>query len=267
MILLIAIDHQLHTPMYIFLSILSACDLCYSSTIAPNMLQNFFAERKSISYSGCYVQMYLFICLADIECLLLAVMAYDCYVAICNLLLYMVTMSTQRCSQLVAGVCTVGLVDAMIHTCLTFRLSFCRSNVIDRLFCDIPPLLALSCSDTHINETVMIAFVDSIVVSSTVSVLLSYVCIIYTILQIRSAEGRHKTFSTCACHLTAVVMFYGSQLFVCFHHTFNSTEEDKIASMFYTVVLPMLNPLIYTLRNREVKDALRKAVKECLIKS
>ncbi|XP_075784948.1 olfactory receptor 5AS1-like [Pelodiscus sinensis] len=253
--------------MYFFLSILSACDLFYSSTIAPKMLLNFFAERKSISYTGCYVQMYLFTSLADIECLLLAVMAYDRYVAICNPLLYMVTMSTQRCNLLLVGVCAVGLVDAMIHTCLTFRLSFCRSNVIDRFFCDILPLLALSCSDARINEIVLFTFIDSIVVSSTVSVLLSYVCIIYTILKIRSAESRRKAFSTCACHLTAVIMFYGSQLFVCFHPTFTSMEADNIASVFYTVVLPMLNPLIYSLRNREVKDALKKAINELRAKS
>ncbi|XP_075784949.1 olfactory receptor 5G9-like [Pelodiscus sinensis] len=267
MILLITIDHQLHTPMYFFLSILSACDVCYSSTIAPKMLQIFFADRKSISYTGCYVQMYLFICLADIECLLLAVMAYDRYVAICNPLLYTVTMSRQRCNRLVAGVCAVGMVDALIHTCMTFRLSFCHSNVIDHFFCDIFPVLALSCSDTSLNYIVLYAFIDTILVSSTGSVLFSYICIISTILRIHSSEGRHKAFSTCVSHVTVVVMFYGSQLFVGFHPMFSYMELDKIASVFYTIVIPFLNPLIYSLRNREVKVALRKAVKELQMKS
>ncbi|XP_074852216.1 olfactory receptor 5AR1-like [Carettochelys insculpta] len=260
LIFLIMIDPQLHTPMYFFLRNLSFCDLCYSSIIAPRMLQDFLVERKSISYAACYVQMYFFVSFADIECLLLAVMAYDRYVAICNPLLYMVTMSRQRCNLLVAGVYIVGLVDALIHTCCTFQLSFCGSNVINRFFCDIPPLLALSCTDTHINEMVMFAFIGSIVVSSVVIVLLSYVYIISTVLQIRSAEGRRRAFSTCSFHMTAVVMFYGSQLFVCLHPTFSSLESDKIAAVFYTVILPMLNPLIYSLRNTEVKDSLRKAV-------
>nr|XP_006133595.2 olfactory receptor 1019-like [Pelodiscus sinensis] len=260
MILLIMNDHRLHTPMYFFLCNLSFCDLCYSSTVAPKMLQNFLAKRKSISRTACAVQMYFSVSLTDIECLLLAVMAYDRYVAICNPLLYTVTMSRQLCSQLVAGVCAMGLVDSMIHTCLTFRLSFCHSNIISHFFCDIPPLLALSCSDIRINEIVMFACTCIIIVSSVVIVLLSYVYIIPTILQIRSAEGQHKAFSTCACHLTAVVIFYGTLLFIYLRPTSSySMDTDKIASVFYSLVIPLLNPLIYSLRNREVKDALRKA--------
>ncbi|CAM5119404.1 unnamed protein product, partial [Eretmochelys imbricata] len=169
MILLITIDPRLHTPMYFFLRNLSFCDLFYSSTISPKMLLNFFAERKSISYTACAVQMYLFVSFADIECLLLAVMAYDRYMAICNPLLYTVSMSRQLCKQLVAGVYAVGVVDSMIHTFCTFRLSFCSSNIISHFFCDIPPLLALSCSDTHINEIVMFAFIGCILVSSFVT--------------------------------------------------------------------------------------------------
>ncbi|XP_007057277.2 olfactory receptor 1009 [Chelonia mydas] len=268
MILLIRIDPRLHTPMYFFLSCLSFCDLCYSSTISPKMLLNFFAERKSISYTACSVQMYLFVSFADIECLLLAVMAYDRYMAICNPLLYTVTMSRQLCNRLVAGVCAVGLVDSMIHTFCIFRLSFCSSNIISHFFCDIPQLLALSCSDTHINEIVMFAFIGCILVSSFVTVLLSYFYIISTILQIRSAEGQRKAFSTCTFHLTAVVIFYGIQLFIYLRPISRySMDMDKIVSVFYTLVIPMLNPLIYSLRNMEVKDALRKVMNKLLTNS
>nr|XP_005314532.1 olfactory receptor 8U9-like [Chrysemys picta bellii] len=268
MILLITIDPRLHTPMYFFLSNLCFCDLCFSSMISPKMLLNFLAEKKIISYTACTVQMYLFLSFADVECLLLAVMAYDRYVAICNPLLYTVTMSRQLCKGLVAGVYAVGMVDSMIHTFCTLHLSFCSSNIINHFFCDITQLLVLSCSDTRINEIVMFAFVGCIVVSSLVTVLLSYVYIISTILQIRSAEGRHKAFSTCTFHLIAVVLFYGIQLFMCLRPTSSySMDTDKVASVFYMLVIPMLNPLIYSLRNTEVKDALRKAMKKLLTNS
>ncbi|XP_074852207.1 olfactory receptor 5AR1-like [Carettochelys insculpta] len=260
MIFLIRTDPCLHTPMYFFLRNLSFCDLCYASVIAPNLLLNFLAKKKNISYTACAVQMYFFVSFADIECLLLAAMAYDRYVAICNPLLYRVTMSRQRCNQLLAGVSAVGLVDSIIQTCFTFRLSFCHSNVINHFFCDIPQLLALSCSDTHINEIVMFALIGCILVSSFLIILFSYVYIISTILQIHSTKGRRKAFSTCVCHLTAVVMFHGTQLFVYLRPTASySPTTDKITSVFYTLVIPMLNPIIYSLRNKEVKNALWKA--------
>ncbi|CAM4581498.1 olfactory receptor 5W2 [Caretta caretta] len=265
MILLITIDPRLHTPMYFFLRNLSFCDLCFSSIIFPKMLLNFLAERKSISYTACAVQMYLSIAFGDAECLLLAVMAYDRYVAICNPLLYTVTMSRHLCKQLVAGVYVLGVLDSMIHTCCTFRLSFCSSNIINHFFCDIPPLLALSCSDTRINEIVMFVSMCYIEVISFLTVLLSYVYITSTILQMHSAEGRHKAFSTCTFHLTAVVLFYGTLLFMYLRPTSSySTDTDKVASVFYMLVIPMLNPLIYSLRNMEVKDALRKAMNKFL---
>ncbi|XP_077676223.1 olfactory receptor 5G9-like isoform X1 [Eretmochelys imbricata] len=267
-IFLIIIDPRLHTPMYFFLSNLSFCDLCYSSTISFKMLLNFLAERKSISYTACAVQMYLSILFADVECLLLAVMAYDRYVAICNPLLYTVTMSRQLCKQLVAGVYAVGIVDSMIYTCCTFRLSFCSSNIINHFFCDVLPLLALSCSDIRINEIMTFAFTSCITGSSFVTVLLSYVYIISTILQIRSAESRHKAFSTCSFHLTVVVLSYGTFLFMYLRPTSSySMDRDRVTSVFYTLVIPMLNPLIYSLRNTEVKDALRKAMNKLLTSS
>ncbi|XP_074812873.1 olfactory receptor-like protein OLF2 [Natator depressus] len=268
MILLITIDPRLHTPMYFFLRNLSFCDLCFSSIISPKMLLNFLAKRKSISFTACAVQMYLSIIFGDVECLLLAVMAYDRYVAICNPLLYTVTMSRQLCKQLVAGVYTLGVVDSMLNTYFTFRLSFCSSNIINNFFCDVPPLLALSCSDTRINEIVMFALTSCITGSSFVTVLLSYVYITSTILQIRSAEGRHKAFSTCTFHLTTVVLFYGTLLFMYLRPASSySMDTDKVASVFYMLVIPMLNPLIYSLRNTEVKDALKKAMNKLLTSS
>ncbi|XP_044871142.1 olfactory receptor-like protein OLF1 [Mauremys mutica] len=268
MILLITTDPRLHTPMYFFLRNLSFCDLCYSSTISPKLLLNFLAERKSISYTACAVQVSLSIAFGDAESLLLAVMAYDRYVAICNPLLYTVTMSRQLCKRLVTLVYAVGFVDSMIYTCFTFQLSFCSSNIINHFFCDIPPLLALSCSDTRINEIVMYVFMSCITVSSLVTVLLSYVYIISTILQIRSAEGRRKAFSTCSFHLTAVALYFGTLLFMYLRPPSSySMDIDKVASVFYTVVIPMLNPLIYSLRNTEVKDALRRAINKLLTNS
>ncbi|XP_075784954.1 olfactory receptor-like protein COR4 [Pelodiscus sinensis] len=261
MILLIIIDPRLHTPMYFFLQNLSFCDICCSSVIAPKMLQNFLSEKKSISYTGCHIQLYFCIIFQDTECLLLAVMAYDRYVAISNPLRYTLTMSRQRCNQLMAGVYGVALADSTIIICFSLQLLFCSSNIIKHFFCDTPPLLALSCSDTRINEIVLFASVCYTTVFSVVTILLSYVFIISSILQIRSAEGRYKAFSTCTCHLMAVVMFHGSQLFMYLRPTSSySMDTDKIASVFYTVVVPLLNPIIYSLRNREVKGALQKAI-------
>nr|XP_006122802.1 olfactory receptor 1009-like [Pelodiscus sinensis] len=268
MILLITTDSRLHTPMYFFLRNLSFSDLCYSSVIVPEMLHIFLAKRKSISRTACAVQMYFFLHCVDIESLLLAVMAYDRYVAICNPLLYTVIMSRQRCNLLVAGVCAVGLVDSVTLTCSIFRLSFCSSNIIQHFFCDCSPLLVLSCSDTRTSEILIFVSTCCSIVISLVTILVSYICIFSTILRIRSAEGRYKAFSTCASHLCAVGMFHGTQLYICFRPISSySVEMDKIPSVFYTVVIPMLNPLIYSLRNREVKDAVRKAKNKLLTNS
>ncbi|XP_077676382.1 olfactory receptor-like protein OLF1 [Eretmochelys imbricata] len=268
MILLITTNPRLHTPMYFFLRNLSFCDLCLSSTISPQMLLNFLAERKNISFTACAVQMSLSIAFADSQGFLLAVMAYDRYVAICNPLLYTVTMSRQLCNQLVAGVYALGVLDSMIFTCFTFQLSFCSSNIINHFFCDIPPLLALSCSDTHISEKVMFTFACCIILSSFIPVLLSYVYIISTILQIRSSEGRCKAFSTCSFHLTAVALYFLTLLFMYLRPLSSySMDTDKIVSVFYSLVIPMLNPLIYSLRNTEVKDTLRKTMNKILTNS
>lgn len=261
MVILIKLDSRLHTPMYYFLSNLSICDICYSSTVSPKMLADFLSKEKMIPYNLCAVQMYFFAAFGDVECLMLAVMAYGRYVAICNPLLYTITMSKKVCIQLVAVSYAVGFVDSAIHTSCTFRLSFCNSNVINHFFCDIPPLLALSCSDTSINEILLFTFSTLVFGSSVVGVLLSYCYIIATICRMNSAEGRRKAFSTCASHLMAVAIFHGTLLFMYFRpSTSYSMDTDKMASVFYTVVTPMLNPLIYSLRNKDVKGALKKAI-------
>ncbi|XP_073071743.1 olfactory receptor 5W2-like [Manis javanica] len=259
MIILIRMDTQLHTPMYFFLSHLSFCDLCYSTAVGPKMLVDIFAKNKSIPFYGCAVQLGIFCTFADSECMLLAVMAFDRYKAISNPLLYTVNMSSTVCSLLVVGVYMVGMADALIHTTLTFRLCFCGSNEINHFFCDAPPLLLLSCSDTQVNELMVFIIFGFIEVSTISGVLVSYAYIILSVLKIHSAEGRLKVFSTCTSHLTAVAIFQGTMLFMYFRpSSAYSLDQDKMTSLFYTLVIPMLNPLIYSLRNKDVKEALEK---------
>uniref|UniRef100_A0A4W2GS87 Olfactory receptor n=1 Tax=Bos indicus x Bos taurus TaxID=30522 RepID=A0A4W2GS87_BOBOX len=256
MIVLVRTDPQLHTSMYFFLSHLFFSDLCYSTAIGPRMLAGFLIKNKSIPFYGCALQFLIFCTFADSECLLLAVMAYDRYVAINNPLLYTVKMSGKVCSLLMAGVYVVRVMDALINTVLTFHLCFCGSNEINHFFCDVPPLLLLTCSDTQI----MLLISSSCVVgTSIITVLLSYSYIKATILRMNSSEGRRKAFSTCASHLTAVAIFHGTLLFMHFRPSSSySMDTDKITSAFYTVVIPMLNPLIYSLRNKDVKVAIKK---------
>ncbi|KAM7163337.1 olfactory receptor 5AR1-like [Macrochelys suwanniensis] len=261
MIVLIKIDPQLHTPMYLFLSHLSFFDLCYSSAIAPKMLLNFLSENKAISFAGCAAQSYVFVSFLDAECFLLDAMAYDRCVAICKPLLYNITMSRTLCVSLVAGAYTIGLVDSIVHTYFTFRLPFCSSNVLNHFFCDIPALLALSCSDTWLNELLLFIIVSLLEMSTTLSILVSYLYILLTIIQTRSAEGKRKAFSTCASHLLCITIFHGTLLFVYTRPSSSySLDTDKMASVFYSMVTPMLNPLIYSLRNKYVKNALGRVM-------
>ncbi|XP_066476961.1 olfactory receptor 5AR1-like [Tiliqua scincoides] len=259
MIVVIRMDSQLQNPMYFFLSHLSFLDFGYSSAIAPKMLANFLAEKKTISYADCAAQMYFFVFCASTECILLAAMAYDRYVAICNPLLYVVTMSPKMCSWMVAGSYLLGFVNALTQTISTFSLPFCDSNVINHFFCDVPPLLALSCTDTALNEMVLFAFATVLSIFTSTEILVSYTFILSAVLRIHSTEGKLKAFSTCASHLMAVTIFYGTTVFMYLRPSSSySMDQDKWASLFYTVVIPMLNPLIYSLRNKEVKAALRR---------
>ncbi|XP_006165812.1 olfactory receptor 5W2-like [Tupaia chinensis] len=259
MIILIRMDAQLHTPMYFFLSHLSFCDLCYSTAIGPKMLVDLLAEKKSIPFIGCALQFFIACAFADSECLLLAVMAFDRYKAISNPLLYSVNMSVKVCSMLTVVTYLMGLIDAVIHTTLAFRLCFCGSNEINHFFCDLPPLYLLSCSDIQVNELVTFTIFGFIELSSISGVLISYCYIILSVLKIHSAEGRFKAFSTCTSHLVAVAIFQGTLLFTYFRpSSLYSLDQDKMTSLFYTLVIPMLNPLIYSLRNKDVKEALEK---------
>ncbi|XP_048340491.1 olfactory receptor 5AS1-like [Sphaerodactylus townsendi] len=265
-IILIWISPSLHTPMYFFLNNLAFLDLSYSSAITPKMLVNFLTGRKTISLAGCIVQMYLFASFADAECLLLAAMAYDRYMAICNPLLYPVLMSRKVCAWLVAGSYLTGSMSSLVHTYYTFHLSFCSSNVINHFFCDIPPLLALSCTNTHINEILLFALCGLIQSSTFLVILISYAYILCTVLRIQSVQGRHKAFSTCTSHLTAVVFYYGALLFTYLRPSSSyALDTDKIISVFYTMVFPMVNPLIYSLRNEEVKDTLKRILQRKVV--
>ncbi|XP_061468720.1 olfactory receptor 5L1-like [Rhineura floridana] len=256
-ILLIRLESRLHTPMYFFLSHLSFIDICYSSSITPKLLTDIISEAKGISFSACAAQMYVFVTLVVAESFLLAAMAYDRYVAICNPLLYTVTMSRNLCKQLVAGCYMLGTICALVHTCSAFRLVFCASNAIHHFYCDISPVLALSCSDTHINKMLLFIFATFVETSTIITILLSYIFIIISVSRIRSNKGKYKAFSTCASHFTAITIFHATILLIyCQPNASHSLDTDRIASVFYTIVIPMLNPLIYSLRNKEVKDSL-----------
>ncbi|MBZ3875945.1 Olfactory receptor 12 [Sciurus carolinensis] len=259
MIVVTTLDARLHSPMYFFLRNLSLLDLCYSSTIAPNTLATFLSSSKAISFAGCATQLFFFALLVTTEGLLLAVMAYDRLVAICSPLQYPVTMCPVTCARLVLAAYCGGCLNSIVETSLTFQLPFCSSNRIDHFFCDVPPLLRLACANTALNELVMFGLCGFIIVGTTLVVLVSYGYIAVTILKMRSASGRHKLFSTCGSHLTAVSLFYGT-VFVMYGQpgAVESMEQGKVVSVFYTLVIPMLNPLIYSLRNKDVKDALRR---------
>ncbi|KAM6158030.1 olfactory receptor 5L1-like [Rhynchocyon petersi] len=259
MTMLIQVSSQLHTPMYFFLSHLSLVDLCYSTVIVPKMLDNIINNDKGISFMGCTVQLFLFSTCVITEVILLGVMAYDRFVAICNPLLYMVIISQKQCIQLVSACYLCGIVCSLIHLGLFLEISSYQSNVINHFFCDLPPLLSLACSDVYMNKLMLYIFATFNEISTIVVILTSYLFIVITILRMRSAEGRHKAFSTCASHLTAIVVFHGTILFIyCRPTSSNSMDTDKVASVFYTVVIPMLNSLIYSLRNKDVKEALKK---------
>ncbi|XP_058052247.1 olfactory receptor 8D1-like [Ahaetulla prasina] len=261
MILLIRIDSRLHTPMYFFLSHLSLIDMCYSSTIVPKTLVNFLAGRKTISFAGCTTQLFFFAACATTEGYLLAAMAYDRYVAVCKPLLYTVVMSQKVCEGLLAGAYVIGVMSSAIHTISIFRLPFCHSHKINHFFCDGPPLLTLACSDTHFNERLLFAVVGFNILITTAVILASYLSVLTTVLTIHSTEGRCKAFSTCASHLVTVTLFYGSSLFMYSRpSSSHSLDQDKVVSVLYSVTIPMLNPLIYSMRNKEVKDALRKLI-------
>lgn len=258
MFLLIHVSTTLHTPMYSLLKSLSFLDFCYSSTVVPQTLVNFLAKRKVITYLGCVVQMFFYAGFATSECYLIAAMAYDRY-AVCNPLLYPIAMSPTVCASLIVGSYGAGFLNSLIHTSCIFSLKFCGTHVVTHFFCDGPPILSLSCVDTSLCEILLFIFAGFNLLSCTLTILVSYLLILITILRMNSAQGRFKAFSTCASHFTAVCLFYGTTLFMYLRpRSSYSLTQDHTVAVIYTVVIPLLNPLIYSLRNKDVKEALRK---------
>ncbi|XP_021024820.1 olfactory receptor 5V1-like [Mus caroli] len=261
-LLAIVTEKKLQTPMYYLLANLSLLDIFCPSATVPKMLKNLLTEDHSISFVGCALQLYFLVALAGTEVFLLAVMAYDRYVAICFPLRYSLIMTKVRCVQLLFGTWAAGFLNSFVHTMSTFSLSFCNSNRVNQYYCDIPPVVALSCSSTYIAEMLVLVIGGICGVGAFLITLISYIYIVSTILKIRSAEGKRKAFSTCASHLLVVFLFYGTTIFTYIRPTSSqhSPGRDRLISMLYGVITPMLNPIIYSLRNTEVKGALRKVL-------
>nr|XP_014716680.2 olfactory receptor 502-like [Equus asinus] len=258
-IILIRISSQLHHPMYFFLSHLAFADMGLSSSVTPNILVNFLVERNTISYLGCANQLGSVIFFGTVECFLLAAMAYDRFVAICSPLLYSTKMSTQVYVQLLIVAYVGGFLNACSFTVCFYSLLFCGPNQVNHFFCDFAPLIELSCSDVSIPAAVPSFTSGSIIVLTVLVIAVSYIYILITILKMLSTEGRHKAFSTCASHLTAVTLYYGTVTFIyVMPKSCYSTNQNKVVSVFYMMVVPMLNPLIYSLRNNEIKGALKR---------
>ncbi|KAM9583986.1 olfactory receptor 1F1-like [Trichechus inunguis] len=260
-ILAISADSRLHTPMFFFISNLSFVDVCFTSTTVPKMLVNHVLGSQTISFPGCLTQMYFLFMFVDTDNFLLAVMAYDRFAAVCHPLHYTTKMTSQLCALLVAGSWVIANMNVVLHTLLMARLSFCADNKISHFFCDVTPLLRLSCSDTHLNEMIILTEGALIMITPFVCILVSYICITSAVLRVPSKKGRWKVFSTCGSHLAVVSLFYGTIIAVYFNpSSSHSAEKDTAATVLYTVVTPMLNPFIYSLRNKDMKGALRKVI-------
>ncbi|XP_053418069.1 olfactory receptor 8K3-like [Nycticebus coucang] len=259
MILLTKVDSRLQTPMYFFLRHLALTDLGYSTTVGPKMLVNFVADQNTISYHFCAVQLAFFLLFIISELFILSAMSYDRYVAICDPLLYTVIMSHRVCHLLVAIPYLYCTFVSLLVTIKIFTLPFCGYNVISHFYCDSLPLLSLICSNTHEIELIILILAAFDLISSLLIVLVSYLLILTAVLRMNSAESRHKAFSTCGSHLTVVIVFYGTLIFMYVQpKSSHSFDTDKVASLIYTLVIPMLNPLIYSLRNKDVKYALQR---------
>ncbi|XP_007950312.1 olfactory receptor 8B12 [Orycteropus afer afer] len=262
LITLTGLNSHLHTPMYFFLFNLSLIDFCYSTTITPKMLMSFVSKKNIIMYGGCMTQLFFFCFFVVSESFILSAMAYDRYVAICKPLVYMVTMSPQVCLLLLLGVYVMGFSGAMAHTGNIISLTFCADNLVNHFMCDILPLLELSCNSTYVNELVVFIFVAIAIGMPIVTIFISYTLILSSIFHIRSSEGRSKAFSTCSSHIIVVSLFFGSGAFMYLKPpSILPLDQGKVSSLFYTIVVPMLNPLIYSLRNKDVKIALRKTLR------
>ena len=263
LIVLIQVSPQLHTPMYFFLSHLAFIDFSFTSTVTPNTLVNFLCEVKSIPFYACAIQVCCFITFVVCEQYLLSIMAYDRYVAICNPLLYAILMPKKLCNRIIASTYVYGFIVGLAQTVATFLLSFCGSNRVNHFYCDDVPLVALAYSDTQVKELMLLIIAGFNTLCSLLIVIVSYIFILFAILRIRSAEGRQNAFSTCVSHLTSITIFYATIIFMyLLPNSSHSLNTDKFASVFYVVVIPMLNPLIYSLRNQEVKNALKRIIEK-----
>ncbi|XP_004605305.2 olfactory receptor 1P1-like [Sorex araneus] len=263
-VLAIVTDKHLHTPMYFFLASLSCADILFTSTTVPKALLNIQTQTRSISYAGCMVQLYFFLTFGDMDSFLLATMAYDRYVAICHPLHYTMMMSPRRCTLLITACWTLTNMVAMTQTFLTCRLSFCSKKVILDFYCDLGPLMKVACSDTQVNELVLLFLGGTAILIPFTLILVSYIRIVAAILRVPSAQGRRKAFSTCGSHLAVVVLFFGTVIraYLCpSSSTSNSVEKNTAAAVMYTVVTPLLNPFIYSLRNKDMKGALGRLLR------
>ncbi|XP_018430452.1 PREDICTED: olfactory receptor 1019-like [Nanorana parkeri] len=266
LILAVRLNPALQTPMYFFLSHLSIIDIGFSFTIVPKLLVNTVSKDRSISLSGCALQMFFSLALGGAECILLAVMAYDRFAAICRPLHYNNIMNRKLCLCLASGAWSLCFINSALHVVLTFDLPYCRSRRVSHYFCEIPPFLQLSCGDTRLNEVLVYVSAVVIVMCSFMLTLISYHHIISTVLKIRCSQGRQRAFSTCGSHLTVVTLYYGTIMFMYMKPPSAYSQTDRAASILYTVVTPMLNPFIYSVRNKEVQGTARRIflrVKSC----
>ncbi|XP_003422805.3 olfactory receptor 5A1-like [Loxodonta africana] len=262
LILLIRMDSHLHTPMYFFLSFLSLIDICYSSSISPRMLSDFFKDEKTISFIACATQYFVEAWMGLTECCLLAAMAYDRYVAIGSPLQYSTTMAPGLCGKMVAGAYVCGFLTSLSQTVSCFNLDYCGPNIIQHFFCDLPQIIPLSCSNPFISQIILLLEAIFVVLGSLLVTLLSYGFIAASILKISSGKGSARAFNTCASHLATVTLFFGTALSVYMRPSSNhSRKQDKVLSVFYVILIPMLNPLIYSLRNKGIKEALKRVIK------
>ncbi|XP_004683471.1 PREDICTED: olfactory receptor 5A1-like, partial [Condylura cristata] len=262
LIILIRMDSHLHTPMYFFLSVLSSIDICYTTSISPRMLSDFFKDKKVISFIACATQWLVASWMGQAECCLLAIMAYDRYVAIGHPLQYSTIMAPGLCWKMVAGAIGCGFLSSLVETITGFELYYCGPHLIQHFFCNIPEIMSLSCSNPFIGQMSLFVIVSIVLGGSVVFILLSYGFIAASILKISSVKGSAKAFNTCASHLAVVTLFYGTALAVYMHPSSgNSTKQNKFLSVFYVIIIPMLNPFIYSLRNKEIKEALRRVMK------
>ncbi|XP_037688180.1 olfactory receptor 5AC1-like [Choloepus didactylus] len=263
LIALIWKEPHLHTPMYLFLGSLALADACTSTSVTPKMIINFLSHNHVISLFGCIAQFYFFGSSATTECFLLVVMAYDRYVAICNPLLYPVVMSSSLCTQFIGISYVIGFLHSVIHVSLLLRLTFCRSNIVHYFYCEILQLFKISCTDPTVNMLLVLIFSAFIQVFTFMIIIISYIQVLFAILKKKSEKGRSKAFSTCSAHLLSVSLFYGTLFFMYVHLGSGPAEaHDKMYSLFYTIIIPLLNPFIYSLRNKEVIDALRRIIKK-----